>query len=318
MKSDDEKGRTMTTDTTTPSDASDDAVGAEPSTDVWFPEKLPLAPRIMIDWDRTHVTAEFIRALAKAQSEVTTVTNDSVIKGREAKEGREGTRDRQYTGADAMVSEARRALSANEIAWVCASISEPTTEPRHLAESTVSNQWVCSVVTTESVLFHAAQDGEISRLVIRGETASIGRTGTPIDKADKAAETYLRLYLARDLLALDRGKTDDDIEPRDSVPAVRAPKRDGAATVTKPISSKPPTESATKAAIDDMFRRIADARKAAQMPRLSPRDLLTQMFDKDFDIRSMSTSEAFLAEGTKFLQKMLDDQQFDQSDRSGA
>jgi hypothetical protein len=188
--------------------------------------ELTRLPRAAIDWDRTHLTPAFVRALARAQGEAATVGKDSKI------EATAKSKARPYAGADAMIAEATRVLAPNGIAWVCASTSRATVERRHLAEYDDGNtQWVCSVIETESVLMHAgtADDptDEIGLLVTTGEAPSIGRRGTPIDKADKAAETYLRLYLARDLLGLDRGDATDDPNARDDSDEGRGPVREG-------------------------------------------------------------------------------------------
>jgi len=181
---------------------------------------LQLPRRSAIDWDRTRLTPGFVRALAKAQADAQTVGKSSTI------EARAGTAARKYAGADAMIEEATRVLAPNGIAWICASTSAEPVEPRFVAESG-DKQWVCSRVHTDSVLMHSGDDGDdgVGLLVTSGETCSIGRLGTPIDKADKAAETYLRLYIARDLLGLDRGDAADDVNDRDDADSGRGGSR---------------------------------------------------------------------------------------------
>lgn len=173
---------------------------SSPAADLEVPVSVAdVLPRaIAIDWEHTRLTPAFVRALAKAQREARTVGKDSKV------EAHGETKARKYANADAMVEEATRVLADNGIAWVCASRAFEATEKRFVAECG-PKQWVCSRVVTESVLLHAGEDDQIGQLVTVGETASIGRSSTPIDKADKAAETYLRLYMARDLVGLDRG-----------------------------------------------------------------------------------------------------------------
>lgn len=171
-------------------------------------EAPPRPAKTAIDWARSNITPGLVRALVAAQKAVRTVAKGGT------NEGGERRKAYNYATADAMIGEARQAFGAGELAWVCASraVEPPTFD---LGE----NQWACSLVITESVLLHAGEDAEhngVGMLVLTGECISIGSTARPPDKADKAAETYLRGFIARDLLAIDRGGTpkDEDVDQR--------------------------------------------------------------------------------------------------------
>lgn len=194
----------------------DDFLDPEPAAAPAPATTEPLRARGAIDWSRTRLTPAFVRALAASQRAAQTVGQDSKM------EAGEGQKARMYANGDAMTEEATRVFGDHGIAWVTATSTRQPTDKRH-ADECGEKQWVCSIVQVESVLMHApddaTQEDEVGVLVTYAETASIGRRSTPIDKADAAAESFLRLYLARNLAALDRGKADDDVNQRNDTDA---------------------------------------------------------------------------------------------------
>lgn len=245
-------------DGVTPREADAEPTKADTGPDAPPPVTLPR--RSAIDWERTRLTPAFVRALAKAQREARTVGKDSRV------EAHGETRARNYADGDAMTEEASRVFNANDIAWVTASISREPSEKMYQDENG-PKQWVCSVVEMTSILMHAPpipsdpaiayeSDDRVGMLVTFAEAASIGRSSTPIDKANKAAESYLRLYMARDLAALDRGNATDDVNARtDDETRERGGQRTGTADFDRVAKAKKLAEARWKPLAELLYQR---------------------------------------------------------------
>lgn len=236
------------------------------------PDASPVAPwgRPIVDTSR--VTAGLVRALVAAQRAAKTVGKDKTNQGGGG-EDRGGTKAYKYASADHLIAVARGLLSAEGIAWVSGS---RLLDPPRIEFS--AKQWVCSLVRSESVLLHADDAGAVGELRITGECISVGSSARPPDKADKAADTYLRGFLARDLLALDRGEVDanEDVDARHDSDADAPAAGGGRAARGKPASS------AVRDEVNNLVRSIAEAEVAAGRERPAAADVVRAVMGDRF------------------------------------
>lgn len=172
--------------------------------------------RSAVQWDRCEITPGLVRALSIAQAGAQTVDKRGRNEGQPAREGAKERKGYDYATAEDMIAEARRCMALvggddGRLWWTCA---VRAVEPPNFDLG--PNQWPCSLIVTESIVMHVSKAGEIGMWVTTAECMSIGSSGRPPDKADKAAETYLRGFIARDLLQLDRGNVQavDDVDRR--------------------------------------------------------------------------------------------------------
>lgn len=242
--------------TTAPDEATPTIVEAEASPQ----PKPPKTPTTAIDWPRSRITPGLVRALVQAQASAVTVGKSSKV---DREPGERGPKY-SYASADTMIAEASERLNAAGIAWVCASrtVDAPAVELGTYDAQGNPTQWVVGLVVTESVLLHVDDDDEIGMLVTTAECCSIGSRSRPADKADRAAETYLRGYLARDLVALDRGVTPDD----EDVDARRDGSDDEGGTRRSSSSSR--SAAGTRATSRDRSARDDDADTRDEINRL--------------------------------------------------
>lgn len=272
-----------------PDEGPDDPRHLPPETPVPAAPAPPSPPPTAIDWSRTRLTAAFVRALAAAQGAAQTVDKASEVPDTPGRKGH------AYAGADAMIAEATRVLSSNGIAWVCASrpIAPPDIDRQQLGD-----QWACSEIVTESLLLHADDVEGVAVLALTGRTISIGRKGTLIDKADKAGETYLRGYIARDICGLDRGHTDDDVGQRDDSNAAMGGRKPSARL-----------SSADKDAVDQVFAALLGARKVAGLKgpggvTLAPSAILADLMGPAFKIATSEDAAAFVTAGRAEIERI--------------
>lgn len=242
-------------------------------------EAAPPPPKSAIDWQRTNLTPGLVRALARAQAQVQTV----------GKSGRNTTGDGyDYATADSMIAEARRVFAGQDLYWLCVSRSlEPPTFDLG------TSRWACSLVVTESIVMHVDEHGVVGMLVSRGECVSIGSGASPPDKADKAAETYLRGYIARDLLAIDRAKvkSSEDVDARGDSPSEGGKGR----TSAKPDAATAIAETELRDGCNKMIRAIQESRTAQGEPRPSAANLIAELMGAGWSARSVDEWKALSA-----------------------
>ena len=183
---------------------------------------------IEIVLDLSKATPDMLAALAKAQAEVQTV----------GKDGRNKDKNYNYSSAEAMIRGSRKPLGDNGLAF----LSSWTRQPLDAADQDIGNQFVCANVKLHFALTHASGG------VITGtaEMDAIGSRARPPDKAVAATLTYMRGFLLRDLLNMDRADEDADAvdrrdegngwsrgrerpqQRREKAPPIQAPQRDAA------------------------------------------------------------------------------------------
>lgn len=139
--------------------------------------------------DTSGASPALFAALAKAQSEVSTVGKDG-----ENKHG-----NYNYATAESMIREARKRLAANGLAFVASChVCQPSKAP----SGDIGKRFIYAEVVTEWRLVH------VEGACIAGwtEMPALANTLTPPDKAIMAASTYSRGYILRDLLMIDRAE----------------------------------------------------------------------------------------------------------------
>lgn len=151
---------------------------------------------IAVVLDISKATPDMLAALAKAQAEVQTV----------GKDGRNKDKNYNYSSAEAMIRGSRKPFGDNGLAF----ISSWTRQPLDAADQDIGNQFVCANVQMHFALTHAS-GGVISGTA---EMDAIGSRARPPDKAVAATLTYMRGFVLRDLLNIDRADEDADAVDR--------------------------------------------------------------------------------------------------------
>lgn len=142
--------------------------------------------------DLSRATPDLYAALVAAQAAAETV----------AKDGTNSQRGYRYATAEAMIRAVRGPLAANGLAFFSSWTREEVVQPG----GPIGNQFVCAVVVIHWALVHR------TGAVIRGacEMDAIGSAARPPDKAVAATLTYMRGFVLRDLLNMDRAQEERD------------------------------------------------------------------------------------------------------------
>lgn len=145
--------------------------------------------------DLSGINPPWCAAMAKAQAEVETVGKD----GRN-----EEGRGYSYATGENMIRGSRTPLTSNGLAFISSWVAEPVEQG---AEGDIGNQFVGAMVRVSFALTHA--DGGYATGT--ANMAAICSRRRPPDKAVAATLTYLRGFILRDLLNMDR----DQVNPHE-------------------------------------------------------------------------------------------------------
>lgn len=148
--------------------------------------------------DPSHGDAALFKALAECQGKMETVGKD----GRNT-EGR----GYSYATAENMIRATRKPMASCGIAFMS---TWHATDPEDGAEGDIGNQFVGAVVEVHWILTHA----EGGYLQGTANMAAICSRRRPPDKAVAATLTYLRGFILRDLLNMDREETEEQVDER--------------------------------------------------------------------------------------------------------
>lgn len=142
--------------------------------------------------DLSTVTPDLLAALSKAQAAVGTV----------GKDGNNKSAGYRYASGEAMIRGSRGPLTDNGLAFFSTWTREATAD----AGGDIGKQFVCASVRLHWVLSHAG-GGMLSGVA---DMDAIGSARRPPDKAVAATLTYMRGFILRELLNMDRGDEDGD------------------------------------------------------------------------------------------------------------
>lgn len=235
--------------------APEDAVEGEPTALPIPPLALPRT-RMAFDFAASKITAGLVAAIARAQSAIRAV----------GKTSRNEQRKYDYANADDMIGEYRRAFAAEGVATVSSHYMQepPNTDPITVDENGHATQWIdCTLKGQTLVMFTEIATREVGILVVNWEQDAIGKRGTPIDKSQRAAETYALGFVCRGIGMLSRSSTPAD-EDRDAAGDDQG-HRAGGGRGTRSGSNRPAQRQQPAQARDDKPHKPTDEDKAAAL-----------------------------------------------------